>query len=216
MKGWLIKIFNWFFPDVTNCVLQNFKNHCPTCSKLNQDSRFCGKCLTNPKHVNQLFIGFVYDDCARNLMLRAKFHQDKSALIYLAKRLAGVNFDLPDIDLVIPMPINKKRLFSRGYNQIHFLIKFLIKKLGKKQKILCQKNILIKKNRPSQSQIEFNKRKINIKNAFICNQNLSGKNILLIDDVYTSGSTINEAAKTLKKAGAVNVYGLVFSAVIKE
>jgi ComF family protein len=110
--------------------------------------------------------------------------------------------------VLIPIPLSKRRLRWRGFNQAEELAKELSKYL----KIPLISNCLIK-TRETLPQVELSEkeRKENIKEAFyLRDQNkISGKKILLIDDVYTTGSTMEEAARVLKKAGAKEVWGIV-------
>ena len=110
------------------------------------------------------------------------------------------------IDLIIPVPLDPERMKERGYNQAALLAKPISRSTG----ILFDGKILyrIKKTR-SQVGLTIIERKKNVKGAFEANSsNLCGKSILLIDDVVTTGSTLNSCANALKKAGARNIYGL--------
>lgn len=112
----------------------------------------------------------------------------------------------------IPIPLSDAKLKKRGYNQAEILAKELAKKFN-----IPFQNIL-KRVRDTKTQVGLSNidRKLNIKNAFgikIKNQksNLKNKNIFLVDDVVTTGSTLKEAAKILKKAGAKRVIGLTLA-----
>ena len=110
----------------------------------------------------------------------------------------------------IPVPLHRTRLRYRGFNQSELLAKYISEKLNT-QLLL---NVL-KRNRNTSPQILLDKshRKNNIQNAFVCPAPGSVKNlnILLIDDITTTGSTLNECAKVLKQAGAQKVWGLVLA-----
>lgn len=105
--------------------------------------------------------------------------------------------------LIIPVPISKKKLRQRGYNQSELLAK----SLSLKTEIPCAAGILYKKFH-TRSQVEIKAkeiRKLNLKNSFACLSETEAKNkektIILLDDIITTGATMEEAAKTLKKAG---------------
>jgi len=105
--------------------------------------------------------------------------------------------------LIIPVPISKKKLRQRGYNQSKLLAESLSLKTG----IPCAARILYKKFH-TRSQVEMKTketRKLNLKNSFACSDETETKNkektIILLDDIITTGATMEEAAKTLKKAG---------------
>ena len=112
------------------------------------------------------------------------------------------NFKEP---ILIPIPLSPKRLRERGFNQSFLICKKLIT-LDKNKNFVLEKNVLIKpKDTIHQAHIEDrNKRLKNIAGSFaIKNQEkIKGRNIILIDDVTTTGATLNEAKKTLKQAGA--------------
>ena len=112
--------------------------------------------------------------------------------------------------LVVPIPLSKQRLEERGYNQVDLIFKDVFKR----KNFFYQSNLLIKKrNTKVQSKLRKKDRKENMKNVFIVNKrfNIKDKNILLLDDIYTSGATMMYAAKALKKAGAKSVMGFVVS-----
>jgi len=109
--------------------------------------------------------------------------------------------------LIIPVPLNKKRLLERGFNQSALIAKIFAKRFNYN---LLTNVIIRSKNTPHQVGLNKNQRKANIKNAFLINdvQLIRGKTIILLDDVVTTGSTVEEIAKTLKEAGAKKVWGL--------
>jgi len=110
--------------------------------------------------------------------------------------------------LLIPIPLYKKRLKWRGFNQTEEISKILSEIF----KIPLALNILVKTRQTiPQLNLPQEKRKENVKGVFACTKPelIKGKNILLIDDVITTGATIQEAAKTLKKSGAKQILGIV-------
>ena len=134
----------------------------------------------------------------------------------LASFMAGFYF--PDIvytdySLIIPVPLHVKRLRERGFNQSLILARVI----GEKQKIPVNFSLL-KRHKFTSTQTGSNKkeRKQNIKGAFEVTdkKEINGKNIILIDDVYTTGATANECAKTLIKAGAQKVSVLTMARVL--
>ena len=112
------------------------------------------------------------------------------------------------IDLIIPVPVSKERLKERGYNQAEELARHL----SKISEIPYNKDILVRcKDTKPQSGFSQVQRSNNIKGAFKCISGLSkmDKVILIVDDIYTTGSTINECAKVLKESGPHKVYSSV-------
>lgn len=110
--------------------------------------------------------------------------------------------------LLIPIPLDKKRLKWRGFNQAEEIGKGIAKFLN----IPILNNVLIKtKTTLPQVELSEQERKENIKGVFFCQKPelIKGKKILLVDDVYTTGSTLEEAAQVLKEAGAKEIIGIV-------
>jgi predicted amidophosphoribosyltransferase len=106
------------------------------------------------------------------------------------------------IDLIIPMPMHSILLKERGFNQALELARIISKSMQiNLDYTLCQRVKLT----PPQASLPLKERIKNIHNVLSCQQNLLGLNIAIVDDVMTTGSSLNELAKTLKKAGAAHV-----------
>ena len=115
-------------------------------------------------------------------------------------------FDLPKNLILVPIPLYKNRKNWRGFNQAEILAKTLAKKFK------VGYSAILFRNRETKTQVGLSReeRKKNIKGAFSLSQgaNVNGRDFLLVDDVYTSGATIREAAKVLKSSGARNVWAM--------
>ena len=126
----------------------------------------------------------------------------------LSNYLKNINMNFKDFSIIY-MPLHKKREFKRGFNQCAILANYI----GKELKLEIIKNNLIRiKNTETQADLkDYKSREDNIKNSFSINnsESLKGKNILLIDDVYTSGATLNEATRVLKTGGVKKILALV-------
>ncbi len=115
------------------------------------------------------------------------------------------------IDYLVPVPMNKKKKRYRGYNQTEVLAKYLSKKCG----VPYLKDGLIKvKENKDQHGMTLSERRINIKGVYGVNKHIDfrGKRVIIIDDVLTTGLTMYECAKMLKKSGAESVYGITIAA----
>lgn len=198
-----------------------FPRKCMFCNEKINERYTCGKCLNIIKYYKEwvekpvdayydkLICAMKYSGKPRNQMLKFKFNAAK----YLAKGFAEILFqkiikyDI-NADLIIPVPISKKRYYERGYNQSELIVKYLSRLI----KLEYRNDILIKvKNNNRQSELSENKRKDNVKDAYSIKnaEMIKGKKIILIDDIYTTGSTVNECSKILKKVGASQVVVLV-------
>lgn len=112
--------------------------------------------------------------------------------------------------ILIPVPLEKKKLKSRGYNQAEELAKELSKIL--RVPLISNNLVKIRKTMP-QMELSAKEREENLKNAFLVKNpaEITGKKIFLVDDVYTTGSTLEECAKTLKESGVKSVWGIVIA-----
>lgn len=145
---------------------------------------------------------------------------------------AFLDNDLPLPDLIVPVPLHKRRLRWRGFNQSELLADYISENLALGMKIPVLGDILIRKKHtlPQMKVRKYSERKENIRDAFVLNPNchpnankgstlatakveplLQGQKILLVDDIATTGATLNECAKVLKNAGAKKVFGLVLA-----
>lgn len=159
-------------------------------------------------YYDELIYGFYYRNEIRIKIIEYKFHE-KSYLYrtffeYFCSKKEIIN-KIQEYDLLIPVPIHKNRKAERGYNQSELICKELSKYINiKENKIIYEKNIIKKsKNIKPQSTLNMEERIENVKQAYeISNKSIiKDKNIILFDDVYTTGSTVNECCKILKKAG---------------
>ena len=129
-------------------------------------------------------------------------------LIELLSDFAKLNIKIDEFDILVPVPLHRTKARERTFNQSELLAKGLSLKLG----LTCHPNNLIKiKHLPPQSQLNKNQRALNIKGAFrVVDESLfKNKNILLIDDVFTTGCTLDECAKMILAGGAKGVSCLV-------
>ncbi len=164
-------------------------------------------------YFNQLIYIFNYEGIIRKLILDYKFNE--KSYIYVS----FVNFilknekifeKLKSYDTIIPVPISRKRMKERGYNQSLLIAK----KLSKDLRIELQANCLFKtRNIIEQSKLNKEQRMQNIQNVYELKneQILTNKQILLIDDIYTTGSTVNECSKVLSRANPKKIDVLVLA-----
>jgi ComF family protein len=178
---------------------------CKQCALPLTSGQLCGQCLQTSPDFDLTLAIFNYDDPVAWMIKRLKFHGD---LIYgrlLGNLMADVlprkeNFCRPDV--VIPVPLHKKRLKDRGYNQSFELAKVI----GERLEIpLNTKGSVRRVATVEQSGLTSKQRRKNVVNAFEIKEDFSGQHVVLLDDVMTTGTTVNELAKQLKRAGAAGV-----------
>ena len=170
-------------------------------------SHLCGDCLESKTYFSCARAVFCYDAFILKAIHQFKYGRNISVGETLASFMAGFSFpdiDFTDYSLIIPVPLHINRLRERGFNQSLILARAL----EKRRQIPVDFSAL-KRHRftVTQAGSNRNERKQNIKGSFEVtdSKKIAGKNIILVDDVYTTGATINECAKTLIRARAKKV-----------
>ncbi|MBN2690024.1 MAG: ComF family protein [Gammaproteobacteria bacterium] len=190
-----------------------FPGYCILCGqRTKRDFDLCKKCEHELPYKENIFIHnvsinkfvalFAYQEPIDHLITKLKFNKK---LIYaeilgtlLMKKIRASYTKDAYPNLIIPVPLHKKRLKERGYNQALEISCPIAKQLNIKiDTISCKRN----KNTLAQSSLSATKRSGNIKNAFIVKKPIHGKHIAIVDDVVTTGSTVSELAKAIAKTG---------------
>lgn len=167
----------------------------------------CSECLTETRSFGRVFALGIYRGLLLNLIVRMKYHHEEPVAWRLGEllgqiALAGQVRDQA-YDLVVPVPLHVSRLRKRGYNQSAWLAKSLAKQGG-----LAWDPFVLRKVglTPVQTGLPRGERLKNVRNSFaVASDQVAGKRILLVDDVYTTGATLEACARVLKKAGAKEV-----------
>lgn len=184
---------------------------CPACGKISQFGKFCQNCRAKEKpHFSGLIVAARYEQGPIREMIH---HLKYSAITDLAEPLSELvcerlERDMPKGGLVVvPVPLHKKRELSRGFNQSELIARFVSNRLNIPGGLALKRV----KNTDSQVSLSGDLRRINMVGAFQCVdiELILNKTVLLIDDVTTTGSTLNECAKILRKNGAKQVFGVV-------
>ena len=171
------------------------------------------ECNDHLKNLKMIRSFSLYQPPLSSAIQKLKYHRDIGIAEVLANYLVELyNKNKMDIDMVIPVPLSQKRLHDRGYNQSFLLalpFSMLIHKPINKQSLRRFKDT------SSQVGLDRHERLVNVSEAFIADSNeVSGKNILLIDDVSTTGSTLEACASALKIAGAKDIVGLTLARAV--
>ena len=176
-------------------------------------AHLCGKCQLKPPSYHLARAVVKFEEPAVEIVHRFKYQREFAFLAWMSDEMARVyqeQFAPLDFDLIIPVPLHWQRLLKRGYNQSQLLARFLAKKIN----LPLASSVLVRtQNTPPQVGLSRNQREKNLKKAFLVKKPswIQGKKVLLIDDVITTGATIQEASKTLKRAGAELVGVLAFA-----
>jgi ComF family protein len=152
-----------------------------------------------------------YEFPCDRLVQALKYRARLALAEFFARNLASR--PLPEIDLVVPMPLHPKRLAERGFNQALEIARGVARHLGRPIEPRCALRV---KNTLPQARLPFDERAKNVRGAFLCKLDLSGASIAVVDDVMTTGATLNELARALKRAGATRVENLVIARTVKR
>lgn len=174
--------------------------HCPVCALPTLDGALCGRCLKKNPHFDRTVAVFAYSFPVDKLVQALKFNEQLHLANGLADRLVQRISIRPDS--IVAMPLHPARLKQRGHNQSLELARRLAYKLD--VPLLphtCQRV----RDTPPQSAIKWNERGKNMRKAFHCMENFTGKHVAMVDDVMTSGASLNELALALRRCGAREV-----------
>jgi len=181
---------------------------CPGCGKPYQagEDHFCGDCLRDHFAFDLARAMFLYQEPVKSLLLSFKFGGSLTGLATLGTltKQSGVDNLFSEPDLVLPVPLHIRRLRSRGFNQSLLLARTCFP--GWQNKISPDLLLRLQPTRP-QTSLSGKARRTNLKSAFAIPRPLEirGKRILLVDDIFTTGSTLHECAKILRQAGALQI-----------
>lgn len=199
---------------------------CSACGRPFLDTRgedhLCGVCMMHPPYFQRARAWACYpgeenlDHPLREVVQRFKYGRKVSLGKPLGRLMArGCCEFLPEktLDMIIPVPLHPKRLRWRGFNQAVILAR----EVGRLWQLPVEPFILFRSRETSpQTQLSEEERRKNMRRAFSLNpaRPVDGKTLLLVDDVYTSGATVNECSRTLIRAGAKEVYVLTLARTI--
>lgn len=176
--------------------------HCPYCAIPTLDGKSCGACLKSPPTFDATCATFLYTDTLAHLVPAAKFGARWSLLPALAELMLPAVEKAPRPDLLIPLPLHSQRLKERGFNQALEISIPLARALN----IPLRNTFLTRiKDTEHQARLSEKARKTNMRRAFSALANLDGTHVAVVDDVMTTGASMDAAAQALKQAGAARV-----------
>jgi ComF family protein len=184
---------------------------CPQCAEQTTHGERCGACLQSPPHFDRAVAAYRYDFPVDRIVQALKYGHQLAVAGWLAQALAT---RLPAGNaLIVALPLHRERLRERGFNQSWEIAQALGKRL---QQPVDGSSLLRTRATPPQAELPWPERQRNVRGAFECTADLSGREILLIDDVMTTGATVNEAARVLKLHGASRVTVAVAARALKH
>ena len=199
---------NLIFPEVCGfCDKTNKNNLCKACEL--SLSKYQINCITKTKgkYFDYLFSALKYENAVREKIIKYKFNEKS----YLYKTFAKIIIKNKKIyrflklyDIIISVPMHKHKKSVRGYNQSELIAR----EIAKQMELKFEKDILVKQRKTEvQSTLTKTQRIKNVKGVFFITDftKVRGKKVILVDDIYTTGSTVNECSKVLKRAGAKEI-----------
>lgn len=179
---------------------------CPACGNLSPAGEICGECLAQPPRFSRVSVAVSYRFPVDGAIQRLKYGADLNAVEPLAALLAERVDQEPRPDLVLAMPMAPQRLRERGFNQAQELARALSERLSLKlAPQLCRRT----RHTAPQAALPWAERRRNIRGAFECEIDLAGAQVAVVDDVLTTGATLDELAGVLLGRGAAQVWGWV-------
>lgn len=176
--------------------------HCPSCALPTPTGEVCGRCLQHPPAFDHAVAAFSYSFPIDQLIKALKFHERLILIDFLADELASRITIKPDC--LIAIPLHPTRLRERGFNQSQLLAARISKRLGIPLLTeACQRV----RDTPPQSSLPWKERDKNMRGAFAVSSSpdFVDSHVAIVDDVMTTGASLGELARTLKKAGAREV-----------
>lgn len=186
---------------------------CPVCALPTLAGAVCGACLKHPPAFDRTVSVYQYAFPASVLVQQLKYGDELALAPWLADRLVETLAGADRPDLIIPMPLHENRLKERGFNQAALLAKRLSNQLDVALDLRNTRRV--RDTRP-QVELPLKHRRGNMRNAFACDLDLTGKHVALVDDVMTSGASLNELAKVVKRAGAAEVSVWVIARTVRD
>ena len=183
---------------------------CPSCGLPTIEGTLCGRCLGERPAFDSTVAVFAYAFPADVLVQGLKFRGELALARLLADEMCGEIRSASGVavDLVVPVPLHDSRLRERGYNQSVEIARGLASRLDLPVAVDACHRV---RNTAAQLGLPLNERRKNVRGAFSCTRALDGKTVAVVDDVMTTGATLNEVASTLKKFGAGRVVNWVLA-----
>ena len=184
---------------------------CPKCGLPQASANLCSSCLDWAADIDGIRAPFRFDGVVRQAIHELKYRNLRALAGPLARLLNGYLLGDPlPAQVLVPVPLHPKRMRERGYNQSYLLAKELGKLAG--WPVVSDCLVRERHSLPQARTASVGERRANVSDAFAGrHRRLEGRQVLLIDDVSTSGATLDACARTLKEAGAASVWGLTLA-----
>ncbi len=178
------------------------------------DADICGACLANPPRLDRIRAAVAYDDISRSIALRLKYGRKTALARTMSRYMRPLLGDFVYNSILVPVPLHRRRLWSRGFNQSAIVARELSRSTGVPVVVDALKRV---RATPPLKGMAVRQRRRTVAGAFRAHRSaeLRGRAVILIDDVFTTGSTANACARVLKRAGAERVDLISWARVIR-
>jgi ComF family protein len=183
---------------------------CTRCALPLASGSVCAECLDRAPSYDTIAAAFPYEFPVDALVQAYKYGGDLTLAPLFARELARCV--TRNVDVIVAMPLSASRLAERGFNQAHEIARHLGGDLG--VPVLAHACRRVAETTP-QAGLTLAQRVRNVRRAFVCDADLSGKRVAIVDDVMTTGATLNELARVVKRAGAASVSGWVVARTLR-
>ena len=195
--------------DLAHCLAPS----CPVCALPTPGGQVCGACLRHPPAFDRTLAAFSYHFPLDRLLHAFKYSGNLALIEVLAKPLAQLAASHPKPDLLLPMPLHPSRLRERGFNQSLEIAKPIARWLDIP---LAADACRRMRDTATQAGLKWKDRRRNVRGAFACDLDLRGKSVAVLDDVMTTGATLEEISRVLRYCGATTISAWVVARTAKE
>ena len=182
--------------------LPSITSACLRCAAAGSNNAECGACIAHPPHFDASRAAFVYAHPVDALIQAFKYGGQLALAGWFAQELQRRIGGAAGVDLILPLPLHPARLAERGFNQAAEIAKILSRLYGIATDARCARRV---RNTAPQTALPWRERATNMRRAFACDADLTGMRVAVVDDVMTTGATLDEFARTLKDCGAARV-----------
>jgi ComF family protein len=175
---------------------------CPRCALAGSSNAECGACIADPPHYDASCAAFIYAYPLDTLIQALKYGGQLALAALFARKLHQRIGAATGIDLIVPLPLHPARLAERGFNQAAEIARALSRFTGIAMDARLARRV---RNTAPQTALPWRERAANMRQAFACERDLAGLRVAVVDDVMTTGATLNEFACALKRSGAARV-----------
>ena len=182
---------------------------CPRCARPSLEGRICDRCRTQLRALRAVLAAYPFEGVIRAAILAFKYRRCTRLAGFLAPALLEVLRSRPlSVDLIVPVPLSQARRSERGFNQSELLARNLATQLSRPLEAAALVRL---RDTPQQTRLPARERRRNVANAFGVADPavVAGRRILLVDDVCTTGATLEACASALDRAGAQGVWAVV-------